>query len=515
MTVGEDVVDAVAIVDGKPQTPVKVNGFKTVAAEQADHHGIAVVQFSSPHAVVLENAGKVTVTLQRFGRMDNTFDIIVETRDRTAKAGIDYTALKETVTFHEDETEKEISIEIIDDKNWNPDKVFLVRLILTEDAEATREEVAKGRICLMTVTIVDDDEPGIIAFEKRIYSIGESVGEATIPVIRENGADGEIQVTYKTVDGTARSGKDYKGGEGTIIFPHGVTRADIVVPILNDMEEERDEYFEVCLVSATNGARLGKIKRAMVTVSNDDDYNNALGKLMSRVNINRDGLRLHREAWVEQFWSAVTVDEEYTLRTFIDYILHVVSFFWKVIFAIIPPVGLLGGWVTFVASLTVIGLLTAIVGDVATTFGCIVGLKKSVNAITFVALGTSMPDLFASRTAARMERYADNAIGNVTGSNSVNVFLGLGLPWLMASIYWSTQNVPFKVSAGDLGFSVGIFTAVALIAHAILLARRMSPTLGYGELGGPSKFANTSALIFVFLWFVYIIMSSLKSYEVL
>lgn len=52
-----------------------------------------------------------------------------------------------------------------------------------------------------------------------------------------------------------------------------------------------------------------------------------------------------------------------------------------------------------------------------------------------VALGTSLPDTFASRTAALREEAADNSIGNITGSNSVNVFLGLGLPWLIAAIY--------------------------------------------------------------------------------
>ena len=57
------------------------------------------------------------------------------------------------------------------------------------------------------------------------------------------------------------------------------------------------------------------------------------------------------------------------------------------------------------------------------------------SAITFVALGTSLPDTFASKAAAMQEKYADNAIGNVTGSNSVNVFLGLGIPWLLAAIY--------------------------------------------------------------------------------
>ena len=54
-------------------------------------------------------------------------------------------------------------------------------------------------------------------------------------------------------------------------------------------------------------------------------------------------------------------------------------------------------------------------------------------------MGTSLPDTFASMIAAQKELTADNAIGNVTGSNSVNVFLGLGLPWVFASIYWLIQ----------------------------------------------------------------------------
>jgi solute carrier family 8 (sodium/calcium exchanger) len=49
--------------------------------------------------------------------------------------------------------------------------------------------------------------------------------------------------------------------------------------------------------------------------------------------------------------------------------------------------------------------------------------------------------LFASRTAATMEKHADNSIGNVTGSNSVNVFLGLGISWSIASIYWAAQVI--------------------------------------------------------------------------
>lgn len=105
------------------------------------------------------------------------------------------------------------------------------------------------------------------------------------------------------------------------------------------------------------------------------------------------------------------------------------------LFAIVPPVTWYGGWLAFFVILGMIGILTAIVGDIATIFGCLVGLRKDVTAITFVALGTSLPDLFASRSAAVNEKYADASVGNVTGSNGVNVFLGLGIPWLIASIY--------------------------------------------------------------------------------
>jgi len=198
--------------------------------------------------------------------------------------------------------------------------------------------------------------------------------------------------------------------------------------------------------------------------------------------------------------------------TILDYVLHAISFQWKVAFASVPPPRIWGGWATFLTSLVVIGILTAIVGDVATTFGCLIGLEQSVNAITFVAMGTSLPDLFASRIAVMTEATADNAIGNVTGSNSVNVFLGLGLPWLMAAIHWTVQGKAFKVPSGNLGFAVALYTAVAILAIGLLVLRRF--VVG-GEVGGSKKWAMLSGLFLTILWFIYIILSALQSYGIL
>jgi len=84
--------------------------------------------------------------------------------------------------------------------------------------------------------------------------------------------------------------------------------------------------------------------------------------------------------------------------------------------------------------------VTALVGDLASLVGCCLGMPTEVAAITLVALGTSLPDTFASKAAAECDQYADASIGNITGSNSVNVFLGLGMPWTLAAIYWASKS---------------------------------------------------------------------------
>lgn len=51
----------------------------------------------------------------------------------------------------------------------------------------------------------------------------------------------------------------------------------------------------------------------------------------------------------------------------------------------------MNGWVCFITSIVVIGAITAVIGDLASHFGCTSGIKDSVTAISFVALGTSVP----------------------------------------------------------------------------------------------------------------------------
>ncbi|XP_014673050.1 PREDICTED: sodium/calcium exchanger 3-like [Priapulus caudatus] len=356
-------------------------------------------------------------------------------------------------------------------------------------------------------------EPGVFEFERPSVLVKESVGVSQVPVVRKNGADGRVTLNWRSRSKSAIDGKDFIGGEGTVTFEHGELNKMIEIPIINDQDVEKDENFELVLYGASAGATLGPTKRTIVTIVNDDDFNSMVSRVVMMTKVNMDSLRVGSDSWQSQFHDAMNVNGgDVENATPFDYLMHFFTFGWKILFALIPPPTILGGWLCFCISLMMIGILTAIVGDLAGIFGCLIGLDDSVTAITLVALGTSLPDLFASKQAATMERYADNSIGNVTGSNSVNVFLGLGLPWVIASIYWAAQDKPFNVPSGSLTFSVALYTIAAVICISLLLLRRYVPVFGGSELGGrvPQKYATAAVLIT--LWFTYVVLSSLKVY---
>jgi len=470
----------------------------------------AIIEFHASTAAVMESVGIYKINVIRHGRMDETVKVRLETIDGSAVEEEDYKPLNETLTFEPNERTKEIGLEIVDDNQWEPDEEFFVKLTLIPQES---ENIRLGRTSIMEITILNDDEPGTITFEKRGYLVKESCGEAEIAVLRQNGADGEISIKWRTIDKSAVSGKDYTGGEDMVEFKHGETNQVIKIPIIDDMEFEKDENFEIELYEPEGGAKLGKINRTAVTITNDDEFNSVLNKMLLMTNANVDSMKVHHETWAQQLKDAMNVNGgDMENASTGDYIMHFLTFGFKIIFALIPPAGIGGGWPCFFVSLGMIGLLTAVVGDLAGIFGCLVGLKDSVTAITFVALGTSLPDTFASKAAATSERTADNAIGNVTGSNAVNVFLGLGIPWLMASIYWWSKGKEFIVEDAALGFSVLLYSIAAILAIALLMLRRKLAVFGNAELGGAVAPKYVSGAILVTLWFGYVLLSSLQAY---
>lgn len=107
---------------------------------------------------------------------------------------------------------------------------------------------------------------------------------------------------------------------------------------------------------------------------------------------------------------------------------------------------------------TVIGLVLIILGsnltvNAATSIAEMLGLSERFIGLTIVALGTSLPELFTSVSAARKGN-ADIAIGNIVGSNIFNILFVVGISALIVP-------VPF---AKDF-----IFDTVIAVAAAVML----------------------------------------------
>ncbi|XP_045213342.1 sodium/calcium exchanger 3-like isoform X2 [Mercenaria mercenaria] len=471
----------------------------------------AVVEFTAAAVSVLENEGKVRIGIRRYGKKDIPCSVMVETINGTALAGEDYKAFKEVVKFAKEEELRQIYIEIVDDFEWEPDEFFFVKLSIPEQEDGSHEHIALGNVCINQVTIINDDEPGKLEFAKPSLVVKESFYSARITVNRVNGCDGHVSVKWKTTDITAKEGKDFKGKEGVLLFDNQEITKTIDIPLFESNKKERDECFAIELGECDGGAELGKIKKTIVTIVNDDEFNGIVSRLLNMTKANVGAMALTSHRWVDQFKDAMNVNGgDLETATFLDYVLHFLTFGWKLIFAFVPPAKYLGGWPCFLLSLAVIGLLTTIINDLAGTFGCLIGLEDAITAITFVALGTSMPDTFASKTAALMEKTADSSVGNINGSNSVNVFLGLGLPWTIASIYWAAKGGQFDYPAKSLGFSVVIYSVCAFLALSLLLVRRYVPALGRAELGGPKIPKIICGIFLISLWVIYIMLSALQ-----
>ncbi|MCD8355962.1 MAG: calcium/sodium antiporter [Clostridia bacterium] len=107
----------------------------------------------------------------------------------------------------------------------------------------------------------------------------------------------------------------------------------------------------------------------------------------------------------------------------------------------------------------VIGLILIVVGsdvtvDAATAIAAFCGMSDRFIGLTIVALGTSLPELFTSVTAARKGNAAI-AIGNIVGSNIFNILFVVGLSALIVPIPFAAAfrfDMLVAIGAGILLF---------------------------------------------------------------
>jgi len=390
-------------------------------------------------------------------------------------------------------------------------------------------QASLGDLTRTTITIIDDDLPGKLSFENEelIVEDDEQSQDVTVTVHRNGGATGKVSCSYYTENDSAVGGKDFVHTKGVLSFESGQTTASFKVVIMPKGRYESTESFRVYLVDPEGGATFDRQTDGgddacvlTVVIQASQVMKDRVAQVMQLLNWDR--LQEGNLQWRDQFMGAIYCGgspEDHAEANVSDWVMHLICLPWKIIFAFIPPTEYAHGWVSFYSCLVMIGLVTMLISDLANLLGCSLGVSSSITAVTLVALGTSLPDTFASMTAAVQDRYADASIGNVTGSNSVNVFLGIGLPWTLASLKWAISgSTPlwdstyegrlralcpegcFIVPAGGLAFSVSVFSCEAIVCILILMIRRRFG----GELGGPRWFAYGTSAVLVGLWALFI-----------
>lgn len=91
---------------------------------------------------------------------------------------------------------------------------------IQQQAVSTLSEVDVELVApfLATVMILDDDHCGIFNLADKDVELVESVGTYDVKVLRWSGARGRVAVPYRTLEGTAKEGKDYNTNVGEVIF---------------------------------------------------------------------------------------------------------------------------------------------------------------------------------------------------------------------------------------------------------------------------------------------------------
>lgn len=138
--------------------------------------------------------------------------------------------------------------------------------------------------------------------------------------------------------------------------------------------------------------------------------------------------------------------------------------------------------------LVIIGVVLIVFGsdvsvDAATALAKIFGMSERLIGLTIVALGTSLPELVTSVTAA-IKGKADIAVGNIVGSNIFNILFVVGTTALITPVAYSAN------------FMIDTITAVATMVLLLICV------LPKKKLGRP---AGVIMLIGYVAYFIYLI----------
>ena len=157
----------------------------SVTANVTDSDGLPVVMFTKSVFSGFESASRATIEVRKTGNGAAT--IAYATEDVEATAGADYTATSGTLSFGANETQKTISVPILNDNIYDPSENFRLRLSVVA---GTSNPTVLGSPQSTLVTIIDNDPPPATLTLTATSSIEEG-GEGTVTATLSRSLQGE------------------------------------------------------------------------------------------------------------------------------------------------------------------------------------------------------------------------------------------------------------------------------------------------------------------------------------
>ena len=182
-----------------------------------------------------------TVSLQSPGPRAVT--VQYATVDGTATAGADYTSTSGQLVFSADETERQVSVPIVDDVEVEDNETFALAVHLAD---------AAGSSASATGTVLEND---VLTLSVTAPDVQEADGPATFTGSLSSASPYRIVVHYGTSDGTATAGADYVETTGELAFEPGETEKAVVVPVMDDDLVEGTETLLLSMTVVPAGSR--------------------------------------------------------------------------------------------------------------------------------------------------------------------------------------------------------------------------------------------------------------------
>lgn len=122
----------------------------------------------------------------------------------------------------------------------------------------------------------------------------------------------------------------------------------------------------------------------------------------------------------------------------------------------------------FVLSIVAIIVLSYVLVELAIGLSHALGVPEVIIALTVLAGGTSVPDLLSSIIVARQGR-GDMAVSNAVGSNTFDILICLGLPWL---IFILIRGQDIVVATENLTSSVFLLFSTVVAMFLVLAIQK-------------------------------------------